>query len=262
MPPVAESLEDSQQLLVVGIIVEFWRSHGARVESDWAEFTVGAGDQQNASNGIVGGVGFHCKQSIKNPVSENRSAAEGILQVEESGAALLRNVPRSTLSREVSEQNDDVGVVINESSVEVCKTKERLDVSHLLWLRPVADCLNLLSRLGETGGRKNITEVLDGVRVKLALLQLGIKAMLSKAVEYLFYVFAMRLHHVCKDAIDESLESRRCVSQTEWHHLPLVRTIMSAESRFPLITVCYADQMIGMVEIDLGVDFSVAWRIE
>ncbi|KIO10900.1 hypothetical protein M404DRAFT_128813, partial [Pisolithus tinctorius Marx 270] len=195
-------------------------------------------------------------------VSEDRSGAEGILQAEESGAALLRKVPRSTLSCEASEWNNDVGVVINESSVEICEAKERLDFSHLPWLRPVVDCLNLLSGHGETGGRKNITEVLDGVRVKLTLLWLGIKTMLSKVAEYLFYVFAMRLHHVCKDAIDESLESRRHVSQTEWHYPPLVRTITSAESRFPLISVCYADQMIGMAEIDLGVDFSTAWRVE
>ncbi|KIN94156.1 hypothetical protein M404DRAFT_169044, partial [Pisolithus tinctorius Marx 270] len=156
--------------------------------------------------------------------------------------------PRSTLSREASERNDDVGVVINELSVEICETKERLDVSHLPRLRPVMDCLNLLSRHGETGGRKNITKVLDRVRVKLALLWLGIKAMLSKAAEYLFYVLGChrgiprRRHwHVRKDAIDESLESRKHISQTEWHHPPLVRTITSAESCFPLISVCYAD---------------------
>ncbi|KIN94366.1 hypothetical protein M404DRAFT_168524 [Pisolithus tinctorius Marx 270] len=225
----------------MGIIVEFWCGHGARVESNWAEFTVGTGDRQNASNGIVGGIGFHCKRSIRNPVSENRSGAEGILQVEESRAALLGKVPRSTLSCEASEWNDNVEVVINESSVEICKTKERLDVSHLPRLRPVTDCLNLLSGHGETRGRKNITKVLDGVGVKLTLLWLGIKAMLSKAAEYLFYVFAMRLHHVCKDAIDESLESHRRISQTKWHYLPLVRTITSAESHFPFISICYAD---------------------
>ncbi|KIN96867.1 hypothetical protein M404DRAFT_162045, partial [Pisolithus tinctorius Marx 270] len=193
-------------------------------------------------------------------VSENGSRAEGILQAEESGVALLGKVPRSTLSHEASEWNDDVGVVINESSVEVCETKERLDVSHLPRLRPVADCLNLLSGHGETGGRKNITKVLDRVRVKLALLWLGIKAMLSKDVIEVYH--DTDIEHVCKDAIDESLESRRRVSQTEWHHPPLVRTITSAESRFPFISICYADQMIGMAEIDLGVDFSAAWRVE
>ncbi|KIO05700.1 hypothetical protein M404DRAFT_140419 [Pisolithus tinctorius Marx 270] len=195
-------------------------------------------------------------------MSENGSGAEGILQAEESRAALLGKVPRSTLSHEASEWNDDVGVVINESSIEICETKERLDVSHLPWLRPVADCLNLLSRHGETRGRKNITEVLDGVGVKLALLWLGIKTMLSKAAEYLFYMFAVRLHHVRKDAIDESLEGCRCISQTEWHYPPLVRTITSAECCFPFISVCDVDQMIGMAEVDLGIDFSVAWRVE
>ncbi|KIO07671.1 hypothetical protein M404DRAFT_135586 [Pisolithus tinctorius Marx 270] len=195
-------------------------------------------------------------------MSENRSRAEGILQVVESGAALLGKVPRSTLSCEASEWNNDVGVVVNESPVEICETKEGLDVSHLPWLRPVTDCLNFLSGHGETGGRKNITEVLDGVRVKLALLWLGIETMLSKAVEYLFYMLAVQLHHVCNDAIDESLESCRHISQTEWHYMPLVRTITSAEHHFPFISVCYADQMIGMAEINLGVDFSTAWRVE
>ncbi|KIO01164.1 hypothetical protein M404DRAFT_150664, partial [Pisolithus tinctorius Marx 270] len=191
---------------------------------------------------------------------------EGILQVEESRAALLRKVPRSTLLCEASEWNDDVGVVINESSVEICKTKERLDVSHLLWLRPVADCLNLLSRHGETGGRKNITEVLDRVRVKLTLLWFGIKTMLSKVAEYLFYMFMVYhdtdIERVCKDAIDKSLEGHRCVSQTKWHYLPLVRTITSAECHFPFISVCDADQMIGMGKVDLGIDFSMAWGVK
>ncbi|KIO03940.1 hypothetical protein M404DRAFT_144517 [Pisolithus tinctorius Marx 270] len=174
-------------------------------------------------------------------MSENRSGAEGILQVEESGVALLRKVPRSTLLHEVSEWNDNVRVVINELSIEIGKTKEGLDVLHLPWLRPVTDCLNLLSRHGETGGRENIAEVLDGVRVKLTLLWLGIETMLSKAAEYLFYVFVMQLHHVCKDAIDKSLESCRHISQTEWHYLPLVGTIASVESHFPFISVCDVD---------------------
>ncbi|KIO05708.1 hypothetical protein M404DRAFT_140432 [Pisolithus tinctorius Marx 270] len=229
----------------MGIIVEFWHGHGVRVESDWTEFTVGAGDQQNASNGIVRGIRFNCKWSIRNPVSENRSGAEGILQAEESRAALLGKVPRNTLSHEASEWNDNVRVVINESSVEICKTKERLDVSHLPQLRPVADCLNLLSRHGETGGRKNITEVLNRVRVKLALLWLGIKTMLSKAVEHLFYMFTVYhdadIKYVHKDAINKLLEGCRHISQTKWHHPPLIRTITSAESHFPFISVCDAD---------------------
>ncbi|KIN95563.1 hypothetical protein M404DRAFT_165424, partial [Pisolithus tinctorius Marx 270] len=153
--------------------------------------------------------------------------------------------PRSTLLHEVSEQDNNVRVVINELSVEICEAKEGLDVSHLPHLRPFTDCLNLLSGHGETGGRKNITKVLDGVRVELALLWLGIKTMLSKAVEYLFYMFMVYhdadIKHVCKDAINKLLESCRHISQTKWHYLPLVRTIMSAESCFPFISVCDVD---------------------
>ncbi|KIO03302.1 hypothetical protein M404DRAFT_146089 [Pisolithus tinctorius Marx 270] len=190
---------------------------------------------------IVGGISFNCKWSIRNPVSENRSRAGGILQAEESGVTLLRKAPRSTLSHEASERDNNVRVVINESSIEICKAKEGLDVSHLPWLRPVMDCLNLLSRHGETRWRENVAKVLNRVRVELALLQLGIETMLSKVAEYLFYMFMVQLHHVCKDAIDKMLESHRCISQTEGHYPPLVRTITSAESCFPFISVCDAD---------------------
>ncbi|KIO08902.1 hypothetical protein M404DRAFT_133022, partial [Pisolithus tinctorius Marx 270] len=170
--------------------------------------------------------------------------------------------PRSTFSHEASEWNDNVRVVINESSVEICEAKERLDVSHLPRLRPVADCLNLLSGHGETRGRENIAKVLNRFRVELALLQLGIKTMLLKAAEYLFYMSMVQLHHVCKDAINEPLEGCRCVSQTEGHYLPLIRTITSVESHFPFISICDVDQMIGMVEVNLCVDFSMAWGIK
>ncbi|KIO01805.1 hypothetical protein M404DRAFT_149226, partial [Pisolithus tinctorius Marx 270] len=164
--------------------------------------------------------------------------------------------PRSTLSHEASEQNNNVRVVINESSIEIRKTKEGLDVSHLPWLRPVMDCLNLLSRHGETGWRENVAEVLNRVRVKLALLWLGIETMLLKVYH------DADIEHVHKDAINKLLEGCRRISQTKWHYPPLVRTITSAECHFPFIAVCDVDEMIGMAEVDLGVDFSVAWRVE
>ncbi|KIN95626.1 hypothetical protein M404DRAFT_165337 [Pisolithus tinctorius Marx 270] len=199
-------------------------------------------------------------------MSEDRNRAEGILQAEESRVALLRKVPRSTLLCEVSEWNDDVRVVINESPIEICEAKEGLDVLHLPQLRPVTDCLNFLGRHGETRGRENVAKVLDGVGVELALLWLGIKTMLSKVAEYLFYVIMVHhnadIEHVHKDAINKPLESCRHVSQTKGHYPPLVRTITSVESGFPFISACNVDQMIGMVEVDLCVDFSMAWRVK
>ncbi|KIN98629.1 hypothetical protein M404DRAFT_157172 [Pisolithus tinctorius Marx 270] len=189
-------------------------------------------------------------------MSENSSRAEGILQAEESGAALLRKVPRSTLSHEASEWNNNVRVVVNESSIEIGKTKEGLDVLHLPQLRPVADCLNLLSGHGETRWRENVADVLDGVRVKLTLFWLGIETMLLKVYH------DTDIKHVRKDAIKKPLEGCRRISQTKWHYLPLIRTITSAECHFPFNSICDADQMIGMAEVDLGVDFSAAWRVK
>ncbi|KIO12105.1 hypothetical protein M404DRAFT_92629, partial [Pisolithus tinctorius Marx 270] len=171
---------------------------------------------------------------------------EGILQAEEGRATLLRKVPRSAISCEASEQNNDVRVVINELSIEICKAEEGLDVLHLLQLRPVMDCLNFLSGHGETGGRENVAEVLNGVGVELTLLWLDIETMLSKVVEYLFYVFAVY-------TTMQTLSMSAKISQTKGHYLPLVRTIMSVESGFPFISICDVDQIIGMAEINLCV---------
>ncbi|KIN96460.1 hypothetical protein M404DRAFT_162966, partial [Pisolithus tinctorius Marx 270] len=117
--------------------------------------------------------------------------------------------------------------------------------THLLQLRPVLDCLNFLSRHGETRGRENVAEVLNGVGVDLALLWLGIETMLSKAAEYLFYMITVYhdadIEHIHKDAINELLKSCRHISQNEGHYLPPVRTIMSVERSFPFISVCDVD---------------------
>ena len=72
MSPVLEGLEDGQQLLIMGVIIQLRGGQSPQIlVGYWSELGIGTNDGQNASDGIVRGVGFHHKQSIRNPVSED-----------------------------------------------------------------------------------------------------------------------------------------------------------------------------------------------
>ncbi|KIM50275.1 hypothetical protein SCLCIDRAFT_145931, partial [Scleroderma citrinum Foug A] len=69
------------------------------------------------------------------------------------------------------------------------------------------------------------------------------------------------LGEVCKDAINESLESCRCICQAKGHDIPLEGTI-PPEHSFPFITFCNADQMVCMAEINFRIDLGLARGVE
>ena len=50
------------------------------------------------------------------------------------------------------------------------------------------------------------------------------------------------------------LESCESIGKSKWHDKPLEGTIVGAESGFPFITFCDVDKVIGMLEINGGVD--------
>ena len=77
--PVLEGLKDGQQLLVMGVIVQLWGGQSLQIVGNRLELRIGTNNGQNASNGIVQGVGLNHKQSIRNPMSEDRSRSEGLL---------------------------------------------------------------------------------------------------------------------------------------------------------------------------------------
>ena len=79
MLPVLEGLEDGQQLLVMGIIVQLRGGQSPRIVSDGSELGIGADNGQNAGDGIVRGIGLNHKQSVRNPMSEDWSGSEGLL---------------------------------------------------------------------------------------------------------------------------------------------------------------------------------------
>ena len=70
---VLEGLEDGQQLLVMGIIVQLRGGQSPQIVSDRSEFGI------SANNGQYAGVGLDHKRSVGNPMSEDQSRSEGLL---------------------------------------------------------------------------------------------------------------------------------------------------------------------------------------
>jgi len=119
------------------------------VERNRSEFTIGASDGENTSDSIVGGISFNGERSVGDPMSKDRSGGKGLLQGVESGATLIGEIPRRSLVGQTGERNNNVGVIMNEATVEVGKSEERLDVLDFAGFWPVLNSLDLLWRHGE-----------------------------------------------------------------------------------------------------------------
>ena len=82
---------------------------------------------------------------------------------------------------------------MDETTVEIRKSEEGLDVLNLPWFRPIGDGLNFLHRHGKSIRGKTETEVLSGGGVELTFLWLGKEIVLSEMLEDFVDVFLMRL---------------------------------------------------------------------
>ena len=55
------------------------------------------------------------------------------------------------------------------------------------------------------------------------------------------------IQHVAEDVSHKSLKSGRSVGKSEWNYQPIKGAVVSVEGGFPFVTICYANQMVGMV---------------
>ena len=109
-------------------------------------------------------------------MDKDRSHCKGRLEAEQGRATLWSKVPRNILVSELSEWDNDVGVVEYEMMVEVGKAKKGLNVLHIMTLRPIRDGLYLVGGHGQAAGRQLIAQVFDGGGMELACLWFGIEA--------------------------------------------------------------------------------------
>ncbi|KIM55585.1 hypothetical protein SCLCIDRAFT_134350 [Scleroderma citrinum Foug A] len=198
-------------------------------------------------------------------MSEDWSRGKGLLQEVESGATIVSEFPRSVFAGKPCERNNNVRVVVDESTVEVHESEEGLDVLHLPWFWPIRDGLNFLCRHGKSVRGKTETQVLSGSGMEFTFLWLGKEIVFLEASKDFVDVFLMGLEvlgEIHEDAIDKSLESHGSICQAKGHDIPLEGPIPCVEHGFPFITFCNADQVVHVVEINLRVDLGLARGIE
>ena len=150
--PGPKSLVDSEELLVMGVIVELQSGQSPGIVGNRPDLLVRTMNEENASNGIVGGVCSYDDWSVHNPMGEDRSGGEGIFEVLEGRATGVTEILGNTFAGEAGQRSDNTGVIIYESPIKVCKSKEGLHVLDLLRLRPILYGLHLLQGHSKSGG--------------------------------------------------------------------------------------------------------------
>ena len=68
----------------------------------------------------------------------------------------------------MGEWHDYLGIICNETPVEIRKTKERLNVFNLPWHRPILDGLNFGRIHGEAVFREDEPQIVDSVLVEFS----------------------------------------------------------------------------------------------
>jgi len=117
--PVPECLEDGEEFLIMGVIVQLWSSQGPGVVGDRMNLSIGTSNRQDASNSVVRGVSLHDDRGIRNEVSEYGRSGEGVLESVEGTSTVLGEVPRSICLGEPGERDHNVRVVEDKPAVEV-----------------------------------------------------------------------------------------------------------------------------------------------
>ncbi|KIK77801.1 hypothetical protein PAXRUDRAFT_163097, partial [Paxillus rubicundulus Ve08.2h10] len=128
-----------------------------------------------------------------------------------------------------------------------------LNVFDLLRFRPISDSFDFVGGHSQTAGGEEVSKVFNRGGMEFALLWFSIQSMLPESTEYLMDVLLIDydtdIKHISEDGINETLESCRS---------PLIGAIAGAEGSLPFISGCDVDKMVGVPEIDLGIDFTTA----
>ena len=69
------------------------------------------------------------------------------------------------------------------------------------------------------------------------------------------------VNHVGEEVVHEPLETRQGIGEPLRHHQPLKRPVPGPESGLPFVAIGDADEVVGMSQVDLGIDPGLTWSI-
>ena len=70
------------------------------------------------------------------------------------------------------------------------------------------------------------------------------------------------IQHVTEDVIHKSLKGGGSIGKSKQNYQPFKGAVASAKGGFPFIAIRYANQMVGMMEVDFGKNISLLQGIE
>ena len=69
------------------------------------------------------------------------------------------------------------------------------------------------------------------------------------------------VNHFSEDVVHEPLETRQGIGEPLGHHQPLERPVSGPEGGFPFVAIGNVDEVVGMLQVNLGVEPGLAWSI-
>jgi len=190
-------------------------------------------------------------------------------------------VPLKILFGEVDEGTGDIGVVRDESTVEVGKAEEGAYVLDFSGCWPFGNSIEFDGIHGELTWFDNHSKVFHLVSGEFALLKFEVQIQLGHSLEDTFGAFLVGssvggedkevVHvddkpsfrdHISEGVVHESLEGGRGVGETKEHDSGFEEAFMGDEGGLPLVSVFDADVVVAPSNIELGEDFGVSEFID
>ena len=180
--PGLQGANNSEKFSVINIVITFGGGEGLREVRAGVPVAVGVSLKEDGTRRMFGGVcgdgeGGREVREVKDGFGEEE-AFEGV----KGGLARRGPVPGEVLLSKVEEGASNVGVVGDESSVEIGEPEERANIFHLGWRRPICNAIELDGVHGQLAGLYDHSEVFYLVGGELAFLELQVKVELSHAL--------------------------------------------------------------------------------
>ena len=169
--PRFRSTNDGKEFAVINIVGPFGRREGLREVGAGVPVAVGVSLKEDSARCVFRGVRGDSEGGGEVGEVKDGFGEEKMLEGLKGGLTRRGPVPGKVLLGEVEERAGDVGVVGDESSVEIGKAKERANVFHLGWYGPICDAVEFDGVHGQLAGFNDHAEVFYLVSGELALLE-------------------------------------------------------------------------------------------
>ena len=217
---------------------------------------VGVGLEEDGARRMLRGVRGNGEGGGEVGEAKDRFGEEEAFEGIEGGLARRGPVPGEVLLGEVKERAGNIGIIGNESSVEIGEAKERASIFHLGWGWPTCNPIKFDRVHGQLAGFNNHAKVFNLVGGELAFFELQMKVKFTHALENAFRTFLVEgivggvdeeivhvdnepsfSNHIAEGVVHESLEGCGGVGESEEHHGRFEKPLMSDEGGFPLVSV-------------------------